>query len=167
MDTFFLKLGLGFAAWSVIVTIAVLYWPMSIIHHVRSRLFCGVFICICTAFSAAYMYQAKTDVLVEMANVNQRLMLGYLPKKSDSIESKEQKEYYSDLRSIQHQTDVVEIDSAISSLSDIATLMITILGSCIGGGLISVSVLDRFNNRLITLTKKNAYNKAFKSDSQR
>lgn len=155
MDTFYLKVSLAIGFWITIVTLATLYWPIrAATHPAKSKVLCGVCICICTALSLPYITSAKSDILVELAQQNQRIMLNYLPSDDDSIERKEQKERSLSVRTIQHQTEMIKMDNAVTPLVTLITLIISILGSCIGGALIGAGVLQRFDDRLAETQNK-------------
>ncbi|MCA6691331.1 hypothetical protein P3719_22760 [Vibrio parahaemolyticus] len=138
---------------------------MDIKKPVRSKVVCGFAICVITALAATQMSFHKVKMQVELSQLQYKTMLGLLTNKPENDEEKKQNEYLMKLSELQYNQAQLEIGSYASSLTDTLVGIVTILGSCIGGALLSLAVVERFDYRYLQLSKKDAYNKAFKSDS--
>ncbi|EOS8323723.1 hypothetical protein [Vibrio parahaemolyticus] len=138
---------------------------MDIKKPVRSKVVCGFAICVITALAATQMSFYKVKMQVELSQLQYKTMLGLLTNKPENDEAKKQNEYLMKLSELQYNQAQLEIGSYASSLTDTLVGIVTILGSCIGGALLSLAVVERFDYRYLQLSKKDAYNKAFKSDS--
>lgn len=165
MEEYFLYTGLVFVAWSIVTLICARYWIVDIRKPVRSKVACGFTICVITALAATQMSFYKAKMQMELSQLQYKTMLHLLTNKPENDEEKERNEYRMKLRDLQYNQAQLKISSYASSITDTLVSIVTILGSCIGGALLSLAVVERFDYRHLQLSKKCAYNKAFKSDS--
>ncbi|MGF1845143.1 hypothetical protein L4C39_18455 [Vibrio clamense] len=165
MEEYFLYTGLAFLAWSFVTFICARYWIVDIKKPIRSKVACGFAICVITALAATQMSYYKAEMQVNLSHEHYKAMLHFLTSKPENNKEKERHEYFMKLSELQYNQAQVKISSYASSLTDTLVGIVTILGSCIGGALLSLAVVERFDYRHLRLSKKDAYNKAFKSDS--
>ncbi|EGR0495416.1 hypothetical protein NMS10_003511 [Vibrio cholerae] len=166
MEEYFLYTSLVFLAWGFVTFICARYWIVDIKRPSRSKVACGLVICVLTALTATQMSFYKAKMQVELSQEQYKMMLLWLTDKPDNDEEKERNEYLMKVSELNYNQAQFEIDTYASSLTNVLINIVTILGSCIGGALLSLAVVERFDYRYVQLSKKDAYDKAFKRDSR-
>ncbi|MBJ6958352.1 hypothetical protein JG654_18720 [Vibrio cholerae] len=84
---------------------------------------------------------------------------------SDSNEKKERNDYHIKRTELMYDVTEIETNTYANAITNTLVNIVTIIGACIGGALLSLAIIERFDYRQVQLSKKDAYNKAFKRDS--
>ncbi|GHX00703.1 hypothetical protein VCSRO6_3456 [Vibrio cholerae] len=165
MDKYILYTVLVFSAWMIATFICARYWHVDINRPSRSKVYCGSTICILTAIAAAQMSFYKEQVQMELSQEKYKRILNILNDNSDSNEKKERNDYHIKRTELMYDVTEIETNTYANAITNTLVNIVTIIGACIGGALLSLAIIERFNYRQVQLSKKDAYNKAFKRDS--
>ncbi|OCH01420.1 hypothetical protein A6D98_18930 [Aliivibrio fischeri] len=145
MDNLFvIKSIMIFVSWVLLIVIVI--WKITLREKVevsRNLISSGLYICLLTVISAVFIADQKSSFLLQINKSNEKSILRAEKIVANTDEDKVRKDWNKTVAGLNANSFLLEMDYYLSKITDTIYLIVTIIGSGLGGTFIGSGVLKK------------------------